>query len=81
MSEGAMKLEDVKVFDIDTLIDPYEAYQTLRDEAPVFHVPELNVHYVTRYDLIRQAIKDTETYSSKFDGFLNLWLQLILITA
>jgi cytochrome P450 len=72
MSEGAMKLEDVKVFDIDTLIDPYEAYQTLRDEAPVFHVPELNVHYVTRYDLIRQAIKDTETYSSKFDGFLNL---------
>lgn len=72
MSDSALKLEDVKVFEIDTLIDPYAAYQTLRDEAPVFFVPELNVHYVTRYDLIRQAIKDTDTYSSKYDGFLNL---------
>ena len=81
MSEGAVKLEDVQVFDIETLIDPYAAYQTLRDEAPVFHVPELNVHYVTRYDLIRQAIKDTETYSSKFDGFLNLSREAALAAA
>ncbi len=72
MADSALKLEEVKIFEIDTLIDPYAAYQTLRDEAPVFHVPELNVHYVTRYDLIREAIKDTQTYSSKYDGFLNL---------
>jgi len=72
----AVKLEDVKIFDVETLINPHEAYKTLRDEAPVFHVPELNIHYVTRYDLIRQAIKDTETYSSQYDGFLNISRQV-----
>jgi len=81
MKEPALRLDEVKVFDIETLVDPYAAYQILRDEAPVFHVPELNVHYVTRYDLIREAIKDPVTYSSKFDGFLNLSRQAALDSA
>lgn len=70
MSETAAK-PDIRIFDFDTLIDPYDAYKTLRDEAPVYHVPEMNLHFVTRYDLIREAIKDTATYSSKFDAFMN----------
>lgn len=61
---------NVQLFATETLIEPYEAYQTLRDEAPVYHVPELNVHVITRYDLLRQATMDTKTFSSKFDGFL-----------
>jgi len=47
------KIENVNIFDLETLVNPYEAYQVLRNEAPVFYVPELNIHYVTRYDLIR----------------------------
>ena len=70
MSETAQK-PDVRMFDFDTLIDPYDAYKTLRDEAPVYHIPEMNLHFVTRYDLIREAIKDTATYSSRFDEFMN----------
>ena len=66
------KIEDVNIFDLETLVNPYEAYQVLRNEAPVFYVPELNIHYVTRYDLIRGALKDTKTFSSQFDSFLNL---------
>ncbi|MEQ8859103.1 MAG: cytochrome P450 [Pseudomonadales bacterium] len=61
----------IRIFDPETLVEPYAAYRTLRDEAPVFHVPEMNLHYVTRYDLIRQAIRDTETFSSRFDAFMN----------
>jgi cytochrome P450 len=61
---------DVRLFDPATLVDPYPAYRTLRDEAPVHHLPELNLWVVTRYDLIREAIADTETYSNKFDQFL-----------
>ncbi len=61
---------NVQLFAPETLIEPYEAYQILRDEAPVYHVPELNVHVITRYDLLRQATMDTKTFSSKFDGFL-----------
>jgi len=63
---------DIRIFDVATLIRPYEAYRVLRDEAPVFAIPEMGMHYVTRYDLIREALKDTGTYSSRFDNFLGL---------
>jgi cytochrome P450 len=64
------QIADIRLFDIPTLIDPYPAYRRLRDEAPVHHVAELNLHVVTRYDLVRQAIRDTATFSSRYDGFL-----------
>ncbi|MEM7220268.1 MAG: cytochrome P450 [Pseudomonadota bacterium] len=65
-----MSEPDINLFDPATLIDPYPAYQTLRDEAPVYFAPAMNVHVITRYDLVRAAIKDTKTFSSRFDGFL-----------
>ena len=61
---------NVALFDPVTLVDPYDAYKTLRDEEPVHFVPAMNLHVVTRYDLLREAIKDTQTYSSKFDKFM-----------
>lgn len=70
MSTAPHRVSDIRLFDADTLIEPYEAYRQLRNEEPVHHVPELNIHVVTRYDLVRQAIKDTTTFSSRFDGFL-----------
>ena len=30
------KIEDVNIFDLETLVNPYEAYQVLRNEAPGF---------------------------------------------
>ena len=72
MSEAtSLKPGDIQVFDVETLIEPYDAYSVLRDQAPVFHVPEMNMHYVTRYELVREALKDTATYSSQFDQFMN----------
>lgn len=68
--ERLPKLADVSLFDAATLIDPYAAYQTLRDLEPVHFVEASNVHVVTRYDLVREAIKDTKTFSSKYDNFL-----------
>jgi cytochrome P450 len=70
MSE-AKSQPQVSLFDLETLIDPYDAYQTLRDESPVYHIPEMNLHYVTRYDLIREAIKDTATFSSEMTQFMD----------
>jgi cytochrome P450 len=58
------------LFDTGTLVHPYAAYTWLRDNEPVHFEPMLNVHVVTRYDLVREAIKDTRTYSSQFDNFL-----------
>ena len=62
---------EVSLFDHDTLVDPYAAYKTLRDQAPVHFEPNFGAYIVTRYDLIREAIRDTETYSSEFGDFLD----------
>ncbi len=60
----------VQLFSPENLIDPYPAYKQLRDEAPVYFMPEMNLHVVTRYDLLREAIKRTDDFSSKYDQFL-----------
>ena len=62
---------EVSLFDHDTLVDPYAAYKTLRDQAPVHFEPNFGAYVVTRYDLIREAIRDTTTYSSEFGDFLD----------
>ena len=60
----------MSLFDVETLLDPYDAYKDLRDSEPVHFEAAMNVHVVTRYDLVREAIRDTETFSSQYDGFL-----------
>jgi len=60
----------VSLVDYNTLLHPYAAYKHLRDTAPVKFEPLLSAYVVTRYDLVREAIRDTETYSSEYDGFL-----------
>tara|TARA_A100001037_G_scaffold306672_2_gene353890 strand:+ start:4537 stop:5826 length:1290 start_codon:yes stop_codon:yes gene_type:complete len=74
-------VDDIQLFDPEILKEPYEAYQRLRDNAPVFHIPAFNLHVVTRYDLLREAIRDTETYSSKMDGFIGGSQQMMFDSA
>ncbi|NJN50682.1 MAG: cytochrome P450 [Gammaproteobacteria bacterium] len=80
-SEDSTRAADVSLFDPATLQQPYEAYQTLRDHDPVHFVPGMNLHVITRYDLLREAIRDTKTYSSKFDGFLGAAQQMMFAAA
>lgn len=75
-STSAQALSDIKFMDPQTLIDPFEAYQKLRDEAPIYFLEDLQMHMVTRYDLVRQAITDTATFSSKFDQALGVAQQM-----
>ena len=63
-------MSEIQLFSPEALIDPYPAYKQLRDEAPVCFIKEMNIHVVTRYDLLRDAIRRTEEFSSKFDTFL-----------
>jgi len=64
------------LFDTATLKLPYDAYRRLRDADPVHFVPGLGIHVVMRYDLVREAIRDTATFSSRFDGFLQTSAQM-----
>ncbi len=61
---------EIQLFDIETLKSPHATYKRLRDEAPVYFAEELGVHVVTRYDLLREALRDPETYSNQFGDFL-----------
>ena len=60
----------MSLFDPATLADPYPAYRKLRDTAPVHFEPHVGAWIVTRYDLVREALRDTATYSSEFGDFL-----------
>ena len=71
----------VSLFERETLIDPYSAFKTLRDQAPVHYEPALDIHVVTRYELVREAIRDAKTFSSKFDGFLNRSREIMFASA
>jgi cytochrome P450 len=65
-----LDLSDINLFEPGTLIDPWDAYHKLRDDAPVFFQEAMNAYVVTRYDLLIQVLRDTETFSSKFDNVL-----------
>jgi cytochrome P450 len=44
--------------------DPYPVYRRLRDEFPVFHNEELSFWALSRYDDVKAALLDPETYCS-----------------
>jgi cytochrome P450 len=61
----------INLFDPAVLVDPWHAYQVLRDEAPVQFMPAGQVHVVTRYDLVMQVLRDSQTYSSQYGPFID----------
>ncbi|MEM8917729.1 MAG: cytochrome P450 [Pseudomonadota bacterium] len=62
----ATKLDpDVNLFDSDTQQCPYEAYKTLRNEAPVYKQPGTdNMFVVTRYDDVREVLTNPARFPS-----------------
>lgn len=47
-----------------TVLDPYPVFNRLRDEGPVFYMPELDHYIVTRYDDVEQVMLDRDTWSA-----------------
>lgn len=45
--------------------DPYPAYRTLRDEAPVHWAEAANAYCVARYEDVQRVLNDPETFSSR----------------
>ncbi len=55
----------VNLFDVETQQCPYEAYKTLRDEAPVYKQPGTdNFYIVTRYDDVREVLMNPGRFPS-----------------
>lgn len=55
---------DVDLWSDDVLTDPYATYARLRELGPVLHDAEREVYVLTRYEEIRSAVQDWETFSS-----------------
>lgn len=63
MSDGAEDL-GVNLFDPAVQQCPYDAYRTLRDQAPAYRQPGTNIYVVTRYEDVRRVLLDSETFPS-----------------
>ena len=57
-------LADYSLFDPETLKCPYEFYERLRAEAPVYQIPGFGMYLVSKYELIREVVKNTAIWSS-----------------
>ena len=57
-------VENYSFLDPMTNSDPYELYGVLHNQSPVYQIPEVGIYVITKYDDIRMALKDFETFSS-----------------
>ena len=61
---------DYDFFDPDVIECPFDFYKALRSEAPVYQLPGTDIFMVSRHSDIKQALKDTTTFSSDFKHLL-----------
>lgn len=64
MTESTPPVSDIDLFDDAVTVDPWPSYAALRDLAPVVHLPANDTYVLTRYEVIRGALLDWETFSS-----------------
>jgi cytochrome P450 len=64
---GEVTLDGFNLFSDDVQQCPHAYYALMRDETPVFHVPDTDIYLVTRHDLVVPILRDTETFSSAFN--------------
>jgi cytochrome P450 len=61
---------DFNFFDEEVLNCPYDFYQSLQEQAPVYQLPDTNIFMVSRHADVKQLLKDTQTYSNNFNHLL-----------
>lgn len=59
------KIDQFSYPDSDILEDPYDFYAAMRKDAPVYQEPKSGTYFVSKYEDVAQAVRDTETFSSK----------------
>jgi cytochrome P450 len=63
-STVAAPSSDIDLFADEVLLDPYPTYAALRELGSVVHLPANDVYALTRYEVVRDALADWETFSS-----------------
>src|SRR5579863_7881320 len=73
-----MSAQDFRLLDPETLAEPYEFWQALRETAPILTVDEgIGFTIVSRYEDVLTVLRDTDTFSTrlsrKFKGGLSAY--------
>jgi cytochrome P450 len=55
---------DRSLASVEVQENPYDYYDVLREQAPVYYDPLLKVYIVSRYDLLMEAIRNTDVFSN-----------------
>ena len=63
-TDDGLTLDNVNFFDPEIQECPYDAYEVLRDEAPVWHDPRTGMYVISRYDDLRALLLDTEHFGN-----------------
>ena len=64
-----MTLETADDFDLlspEIISCPFQANQILRKQKPVYLVPGTDIYYVSTHSLVKEALKRTDDFSSRF---------------
>lgn len=67
----------------EALADPYPGYDALREQGPAVYLPAYDVWVYTRYDLVRAALDDWQTYTSQQgiglnEEFNTIWSEALI---
>lgn len=54
----------VNLFDLEVQQCPWDAYRTLREEAPVYRIPGTDIFVVSRYEHVREVLMDPQRFPS-----------------
>ena len=64
MTDSTPPVSDIDLFEDAITVDPWPTYASLRELAPVVYLPANDTYVLTRYEGIRNALLDWETFSS-----------------
>lgn len=65
MTQQTIATSDIDLWSDENLTDPYPTFTELREQAAVVKLTQSNVWAITRYEEIRNALGDWETFSSE----------------
>ncbi len=60
-------LSEFNLMDAETQSCPYAFYAALRREAPIYKMPETGFYLVSKYQDIREVMRQPEVYSSELE--------------
>ncbi|HVU71416.1 MAG TPA: cytochrome P450 [Mycobacteriales bacterium] len=64
VAAGCPVAADLELLDPGFLSDPFPLMSAWREKTPVFYVPEVNLHFVTRYEDVEAIFLDRDTFGA-----------------